>query len=561
MNIDQINQNCLVANGNYFEDAKLVDVNSMADYYSGFSLTKGKFDISGPIIANFVQDDKRINYSAAPCHALIVGGTGTGKTQCYFSAQAEAIVRSVNQPSVFFMDLKGDYYSKFSDFYKRNGYKVYVLNLKEPFQSNRYNPLDPAWHSYQNSILAKKLLDSAEGIERVFRKQKYDSFEEWRAAVQTYRWEQMEICQNFLRRLATMFVPVESTKDPSWEHGARQMFYLQAIGLLEDSEYPERGMIHDKFTIANVIRVATCTEDDCEKIHEWIDARDKTSAVKGLYSYYTKHARTTREGYISTFATKLDRWKNISTDWVTSKSDIDVEEIVSNFNKQKVAIFCITDETRSESYDICMTFIDHLISAMKIHHDKVGPANRDLYILADEFANMPALPNIANRISTLRSYRVWLHMGIQSFDQLDDKYGEKIRAIIIDNCDTQIFFGTNNSKTVREFALSMGDKAAAVTSYSVGNDGKLALSITAMDRPLIRQSDLTSLKLGEAYVKVFRKPAVFTKLDPHFACKDLCQDDTPPEKIIYDLSELDKIYYDIRLPEVEKPKRKFEFDF
>lgn len=561
MNTKQINQNCIRANADYFEDEKIVNVDEMEPYYKKFSLTGKEYELTGPTIANFIQNGQRVNYSANPCHALIVGGTGAGKTQCYYTVQAEALARSSNKPSVFFMDLKGEHYRKFSKLYEQNDYNVYVLNLKNPFDSCRYNPLDPVWESYQNSFKARQLLQNSDGTEREFKGQKYNTFDEWKASVQTYQWEQYESCQNYLRRLSQILVPIENKKDPSWDYGSREMVYLQAMGLLEDSENPENNMTREKFTIANIRRIAICTEYNCEYIYDWINAHDDTSAVRGLYNYYTRSAKQTRDCYISTFATKMDKWSNVSTEWITSKSDINVEEIVRNINDQPVAIFCITDENRPEGYDICLTFIDHLIAALKIHHDQTGPLERDFYFLCDEFANMPPMPNLQNRISTLRSYRVWLHMGIQSFDQLDDRYGEKVRNIVVDNCDVQIFFGTNNSKTVKEFAQSLGDKTVAITSYNIGNDGRLSLAISATDRPLIRRSDLSSLKLGEAYVKVFRYPAVFTRLDPHFSCKDLCKDDNPPKKARADLSELDKIVYDIRLLKKENPKVKYNFDF
>lgn len=561
MKIDQVNQNCILANESYFEDSKLLRVSELGQEYNSFSLTEGNFEVIGPVIANFREDGKRKNYATSGCHSLIIGGTGSGKSQCYYRAQIEAYPRSNNQPSVFIMDLKGEYFRNYSSLYKNAGYEVYVLNLKEPFDSCRYNPLTPVWECYQNSVEAKKLLQNADGSERTWFGKEFKTFEEWKHAVLAYQIEQMEECQNYLNRLSRMIVPVESAKEPTWEYGARQMFYAQAMGLLEDSEYPERGMTGNKFTIANIIRIATCTEDDCDYVHKWINARNNKSIVVGLKNYYTPHARVTREGYLSTFATKVDRWNNMSTSWVTSSTDIDIKRIAEKVNEQKVAIFCITDETRPESYDICMSFIDHLISSLKIRNDKIGPIERDFHILADEFANMSQLPNMANRITTLRSYRIWLHMGIQSFDQLDEKYGEKLRNIIIDNCDVQVFFGTNNTKTVREFASSLGEKAAPITSCCIGNDCKLSLSITAANIPLVRHSDLASLKLGEAFVKVFRHSPIFTKLEPHFMCEDLYHDNTEPEKVIADLSELEKSHYDIRDLPVERPMRSFNFDF
>ncbi len=548
MNIDQIKSNCLEANRDYFENSVLVDVNGMGKYFSPFSLADDKFEVTGPVIANYVENGARKNYCLPhPCHTIIIGGTGSGKTECYFSAQAEAFAKSVNKPSVFFMDLKGDYYRNFSGLYKAMGYKVFVLNLKQPFMSCRYNPLTPVWLCYRRSVSAKALLKNPTGNERTFLDKTYESFAQWKDAVNCYAMEEMEECQNYLRRITNMIIPLESEKDPTWEMGAREMFYNQAIGLLEDSAYPERRMSREKFTIANIIRIANCTEDDCDYIYDWIRARDKKSVVRGLMNYYTEHAKVTRDGYISTFTSRVDKWKGYAIEWLTSDSDIDVEKIVARLNYDKVAIFCITDETRPETYDLCMALMDHLISAIKIYNDKVEPMRRDFHILADEFANMPPLSNMQNRITTLRSYRVWLHMGIQSYDQLDDKYNANVRNIILDNCDCQVFFGTNNSKTSSEFASSLGERIAPVSGHVIGNDGKLSINISAADRPLIRRSDLAALQLGEAYVKVFRNPTAFTLLQPHFKCADLYHGDAEPEREEANLAKLEASVYDIRL--------------
>ncbi|MBQ8726153.1 MAG: type IV secretory system conjugative DNA transfer family protein [Clostridia bacterium] len=563
MLLDKVYKNCTVANEGLLENSKLIGVEEMPTEFLPFDFRQGKSEYSGPVVANFVDGDQRKGFMHSPCHTLVVGGTGSGKTQCYYMAQAEAIARSKNKPSVFFMDLKGEYYKTISELYEKMGYEVFVLNLKKPFSSVRYNPLDPVWKAYQRYAETKRALLSATGKEREYMGKTYSSYASWRNGVWAYGLQQLEECENNLRRLSQMFVPVEGKKEPSWEYGAREMFYQQAMGLLEDSEYPERNMTREKFTIANIVRIAHQVQDDCSAIYKWIENRKKDSEVRGLVSYYTKNAKQTREGYISTFTTKLDRWKNLSTDWITSKSEIDVEDIMDRIDKDHIAIFCIIDETRPEGYDICMAFINHLITAAKIRTDHKGPFTRDFHILADEFANMPQLPQIENRISTLRSYKVWLHMGVQSYAQLDKVYGEQVRNIIRDNCDFQISFGTNNSATVKEFTESLGHTSKPTTSYTIANDGRVNMSVGPTQTLLVHCSDLAQLRLGEAYAKVFRKPSIFTKLDPHFACPDLFHGNKQESEDVANLDEINRIRYDISLAGTDsaRGKQKFTFDF
>ena len=291
MLLEKVYKNCTVANAGPLEDAKIIGVEQMQSEFTPFNFETGKSNYEGPIVANYLENGKRKGFMHTPCHTLVVGGTGSGKTQCYYMAQAEAIARSKNKPSVFFMDLKGEYYKTFSELYEEMGYEVFVLNLKKPFSSVRYNPLDPVWKAYQRYVESKKAILSATGQEREFLGKKYPSFAKWRNAVLAYGLQQLEECENTLRRLSQMFVPVESAKEPTWEYGAREMFYQQAKGLLEDSEYPERNMTREKFTIANIVRIAHQVQDDCSAIYKWIENRKKDSEVRGLVSYYTKNAK------------------------------------------------------------------------------------------------------------------------------------------------------------------------------------------------------------------------------------------------------------------------------
>lgn len=542
---DQIFENCTHANEKGFENSKLIKTDELNEYYEKFDFFAQDPVLTGPIIANYAKDGVRTAYMVPPCHSLVIGGTGSGKTQCYYHTQAEAIA-AANVDSVFFMDLKGELYRTHADTFRKKGYKVLVLNFKQPFLSSRYNPLDIAWKAYRNFAEARDLIEKSDKTERTFKDKVYSSHAKWKNAVQQYKIEQYEKCENTLRRIAATLVSIESNKDPSWEHGARSMVFLLLLGMLEDSDHPDRNMTREKFTIANLCRVAFCTDDDCEILYDWIKLHDPMSKVHELDKFYTPRAKITRDGYISTLAVKLEKWQNVSTEWLTSASDIDVEDIIDKLDEEKYAIFCIIDETRPEGYDLCMTFIDSIISGIKMRTDKKGVIRNNFHILADEFANMPPLPNVENRISTLRSYKVWLHMGIQTLDQLDKVYTETVRKIIINNCDCQFFFGTNDARTAAEFAQSLGQRGRSTTSYNVTADGSLTLSVFTQNAPVVRCSDMAELKLGEAYVKIFRKPSVFTVMEPHFKCPDLHHGNAVLPEVVHDLGKLEKCCYDIR---------------
>ena len=71
------------------------------------------------------------------------------------------------------------------------------------------------------------------------------------------------------------------------------------------------------------------------------------------------------------------------------------------------------------------------------------------------------------------------------------------------------------------------------------------MSVAPTQTLLVHCSDLAKLKLGEAYAKVFRKPSLFTKLDPHFACPDLFHGNKLEPDGFANLEEVNQIRYDI----------------
>lgn len=72
----------------------------------------------------------------------------------------------------------------------------------------------------------------------------------------------------------------------------------------------------------------------------------------------------------------------------------------------------------------------------------MNPNNgNDVYCFMDEFANIGAIPNITSIISTVRKKRVHLSLILQSYDQLVDVYGNQKAKIILENCNSKLFYG------------------------------------------------------------------------------------------------------------------------
>lgn len=75
-------------------------------------------------------------------HALIVGTTGSGKTTGFVDQNISILSRSRQKPSLVITDPKGELYQKHVNQLEQEGYKISVLDLREPYSSARWNPMN-----------------------------------------------------------------------------------------------------------------------------------------------------------------------------------------------------------------------------------------------------------------------------------------------------------------------------------------------------------------------------------------------------------------------------------
>lgn len=75
-------------------------------------------------------------------HALIVGTTGSGKTTGFVDQNIAVLAKSSGKPSIVISDPKKELYEKHARTLEKEGYKISVLDLREPYSSERWNPMN-----------------------------------------------------------------------------------------------------------------------------------------------------------------------------------------------------------------------------------------------------------------------------------------------------------------------------------------------------------------------------------------------------------------------------------
>ena len=108
-----------------------------------------------------MYDDEAIYVNDQEVHNLVIGGTGSGKSQATIMPQIYLSIKA--NESFIANDHAGELFNKFSGMAKEAGYKVQVINFRDMSVGNNYNPLYVPYTIYKKG----KVDDAIELVENV----------------------------------------------------------------------------------------------------------------------------------------------------------------------------------------------------------------------------------------------------------------------------------------------------------------------------------------------------------------------------------------------------------
>ena len=534
----------------HFETQKEIETNFNTVSYDDLP----NLDIEGiPIIAEEGKKDYKITF-AKPAHTLIIGTTGSGKTTTFINPTVQILANTKGKPSMLISDPKGELYALHAKSLIKRGYDVKVLDLRNPYCSIRWNPLEKPYEMYQEmlSLEDKVIVNEEEGY-YVFEDKIYYDVNEKNAAVQVRKQAIFDEVYEDLNDICSVLCPVKSKNEPIWESGAKNFILAITLAMLEDSEKPELGMTKEKFNFYNVMKIATNTQNDCEDLIEYFAGRSPISKSVSLSKQVLDASDKTRGSYLSTIFDKLSLFSDMSICSLTSANEIDLGEIAT---KPTALFLQIPDEKETRHTLAGMVILQTykaLVAKANTYPDLSLP--RSVYLLLDEFGNLPQIHKLEQMITVGRSRRIWLALVVQSYAQLAKVYDDKSADIIKSNCNIQIFIGTTDLKTIDEFSKKCGNYSIIQknVSFSSSNSG-VGSSISVKERPLIYPTELQQLNsakdMGNAIVNIFGFPPVKSKFTPSFKIRHFVLEKTNQllsqgkyfneEKVFYNMLDRNK---------------------
>lgn len=502
-----------------------------------------------PIKAEQIKNKLDITF-AKNTHTLIIGTTGSGKTTSFVNPTIQILSNQKNKPSLLISDPKGELFSLHSQALRKRGYKVMVLDLRNPYNSVKWNPLERPYLNYQRMLRIESEVKINEEMGCYeFDGNVYYSEEEKNSAVQVKKQKIFDEVYEDLHDIVSVLCPVLNKSEPIWESGSKNFILAIALAMLEDSENKDLGMTKEKFNFYNLMKIATNTQNDCEELIRYFQGRSPISKSVSLSKQVLDASDKTRGSYLSTIFDKLSMFSDMSICSLTSSNEIHFGSIA----EQPTALFLqIPDEKETRHTLASMVILQaykELVSKANTFPDLALP--RNVYFVLDEFGNLPRVHKLEQMITVGRSRKIWLCLVVQSYSQLGKVYDDKSADIIKSNCNIQIFIGTTDLKTIEDFSKLCGNYSIVQrnVSFSSGRSDDINSSASIKERPLIYPSELAQLNspqnMGNCIVNVFGFSPIKSKFTPSFRCDKYYLSNTKQELENGRFFSEEKVFYNM----------------
>ena len=492
-----------------------------------------------PVMASLDENKKDMQVLFnSPCHSIIIGSTGSGKTTTFVSPMIQLLGATKAGSSMIITDPKGELFSLHSQFLQDRGYDVKVVDLRDTYSSYRWNPLDGIWDAfeeyrnaykkafkrvdniYESGLTLDKNIGDNEDLNEwyEFDGKAYKDYQRLVNNIKVYKKKIYDEVYEDLNDLVSVLIPVENEKDPLWEKGARSITLAVLLAMLEDSTDPENGMTKDKFNFFNLAKILQNSTKDYEDLRNYFKGRSPLSKAYSLSKQVCDAAPSTRASYMSIVYDKLVLFNDAGVCALTSTSDFTAEALADH----PTALFLKIPDEKDTRHNLAAIFILNIYKTLiKVASETQELAlPRNVYFIMDEFGNMPKISKFDKFITVGRSRKIWFTMIVQSYSQLNNVYGDNVAEIIKGNCGIKMFIGSNDMGTCKEYSELCGNITIQTSSTSGSAHGEKNYSTSLQTRPLIYPSELQRLNhpgdIGHSIIVTFGNYPLKTYFTPSF---------------------------------------------
>ena len=408
-------------------------------------------------------------------HTLMIGAAGVGKTAFFLYPNIEFCCAS--GMSFVNSDTKGDVARNYGEIaQKYYGYNVSVLDLRNPTRSDENNILHLV-NKYMDIYLADKSNLSAKAK-----------------------------AEKYAKITAKTIINIGGGDSASY--GQNAYFYDSAEGVLSSiilllAEFGEKNERHivSVFKLIQELIEKSAPKNSKDKYAMYfaklMDRLPSDHKAKWLAGAALNTADQAMLSVMSTALSRLNSFLDSELEQMLCfGTAIDAEKFCS----EKSAIFIILPEEDTSKYFMVSLLVQQLYREILVIADEKGGTldNRVMFYL-DEMGTFPKIEGIEAMFSAGRSRKISIVAIIQSFAQLEQKYGKEGMEIITDNTQLTVFGGfAPNSQSAEVLSKALGEQTIQSGSVSTGKEKSQSLQM--IGRPLMTVDELKSMSKGQFIV-------------------------------------------------------------
>lgn len=318
-----------------------------------------------------MYDESTLYLDEREAHSLVIGATGSGKTQATILPLLNLSMRA--KESIVLNDPNGAIYRMMKAQLEKEGYQVVALDFSDARYGNNWNPLDLPYRLYQEN--------KTDQVVKALEKLGY----------------------------YLLFDISDSASDPFWVNSAIDFFIGLVLYLFE---YASKEEIH----LSSVWSLA-------EQVNEHGKSKQLLERIRYNSLIYLNLSGTlnappeTRGSIVSVFRQKIKKY--ISRESLVNllvKSDFDIVSV----SAQPTALFIISG---NDSYcnNLIPLVVDQIMESVELYGEKTRTVN----ILLDEFDSLVPIKEFSKMIDWARSCRVRFTVVVKSYNHLISMYGKE----------------------------------------------------------------------------------------------------------------------------------------
>ena len=377
-------------------------------------------------------------------HALVLGGSGSGKTVSVL--QPTVAQNLAAGATVVVLDPKLEMYAVSAAYAESLGYEVHLIDFAHPRTSDRWNPLTSAI----DCLKGRNGCDPRDAMSEI-------------------------------KMLGDVIIPEQREGSPMWTQAARMLFCGIAAYVVTALEIPDE--------CRNLSTVAHIAAQTREHIAEIIASLPAGSAARHILEMSANAPSETYGGFQVNLNSFINAYSDPSMSPMLSGDDFSVYDLAEG----RHAVF-VSFNSSSTAYDALVSaFVTQAMAGLRCCAERAGGRlEREAYLILEEFGQLPKLPNLIKDSAIIRSMGMHLVVACQDRSQVSARYGRESSALF-NNLDTTVFLASKDYDTVKHYSDALGCYTLETTTRSQSRNaqgGGIGKSVSFHEARLFRPEDL-----------------------------------------------------------------------